>query len=48
MPPWPLRLLAQVEGDLNLIAVLVVAVVGGELGGLLGFKIGTLWGTRLP
>lgn len=35
------------QGNLNLIAVLVVAVVGGELGGLLGFKIGTLWGTQL-
>jgi membrane-associated protein len=35
------------QDNLNIIAVLVIAVIGGELGGLVGFKIGTRWGTQL-
>jgi membrane protein DedA with SNARE-associated domain len=35
------------QGNLNLAAVIVLAVVGGELGGIIGYKIGTRWGTQL-
>jgi membrane protein DedA with SNARE-associated domain len=35
------------QGNLNLAAVIVVAAIAGEVGGLLGFTIGTRWGTQL-
>jgi membrane protein DedA with SNARE-associated domain len=35
------------QGNLNLAAVVVVAAVAGEAGGLLGFTIGNRWGTQL-
>ena len=35
------------QGQLNIAAVLIVAAVGSEVGGLLGFQIGDLWGRAL-
>jgi membrane protein DedA with SNARE-associated domain len=35
------------QGQLNIAAVLIVAAVGSEVGGLLGFQIGDRWGRRL-
>ena len=32
------------QGELNIAAVLIVAVIGNEIGGLLGYKIGDRWG----
>jgi membrane-associated protein len=38
---------AASQGQLNLGAVIVVATVGGEAGGLLGYGVGNRWGRRL-
>jgi len=38
---------AASQGRLNLAAVIVVATVGGEVGGLLGYGVGNRWGRRL-
>ena len=35
------------QGKLNIAAVLIVAVIGNEVGGLLGYKIGDRWGRRI-
>ena len=35
------------QGQLNIAAVLIVAAVGSEVGGLLGFQIGDRWGRQL-
>jgi membrane protein DedA with SNARE-associated domain len=35
------------QGNLNLAAVMVIAVIGGELGGIIGYKVGSRWGTQL-
>ena len=35
------------QGKLNIAAVLIAAVVGNEIGGLLGYKIGDRWGRRI-
>ena len=35
------------QGNLNLDAVIVVSVIGGEAGGLTGYSIGHHWGTQL-
>ena len=35
------------QGQLNIAAVLIVAAVGSEVGGLLGFQIGDRWGRAL-
>jgi membrane protein DedA with SNARE-associated domain len=35
------------QGSLDLTAVIIVSTVAGEAGGLLGYAIGTRWGTRL-
>ena len=35
------------QGELNIAAVLIVAVIGSEIGGLLGYKIGGRWGRRI-
>jgi membrane protein DedA with SNARE-associated domain len=35
------------QGKLNIAAVLIVAVIGNEVGGLLGYKIGDQWGRRI-
>lgn len=35
------------QGNLNLDAVIVVSVIGGEAGGLIGYSIGHHWGTQL-
>jgi membrane protein DedA with SNARE-associated domain len=32
------------QGQLNIAAVLIVAAIGNEVGGLLGFQIGDRWG----
>lgn len=32
------------QGQLNIAAVLIVAAIGNEVGGLLGYKIGDRWG----
>jgi membrane protein DedA with SNARE-associated domain len=39
--------LAASQGALDLAAVIVVATVAGEVGGLLGYAIGVRWGRRL-
>ena len=36
------------QGKLNIAAVLIVAVIGNEVGGLLGYKIGDRWGAADP
>jgi membrane protein DedA with SNARE-associated domain len=38
---------AASQGNLDLVAVIVVAVVAGEIGGLGGYAIGRRWGQRL-
>jgi membrane protein DedA with SNARE-associated domain len=35
------------QGKLNIVAVLLVAAIGCEIGGLCGYKIGDHWGRRL-
>jgi membrane protein DedA with SNARE-associated domain len=35
------------QGKLNIAAVLIVAVIGNEIGGLPGYKIGDRWGRRI-
>lgn len=35
------------QGNLNLAAVIVIAVAAGEVGGLIGYYIGHHWGTQL-
>ena len=35
------------QEKLNIAAVLIVAVIGNEIGGLLGYKIGDRWGRRI-
>lgn len=35
------------QGRLNITAVLIVAVIGNEVGGLLGYQIGDRWGRRI-
>ena len=35
------------QGELNIVAVLIVAAAGNEIGGLLGYKIGDHWGRRI-
>jgi len=35
------------QGKLNIGLVLVVAMVGAEIGGMLGYRIGARWGRRL-
>jgi membrane protein DedA with SNARE-associated domain len=38
---------AASQGQLNLVAVIVVATAGGEAGGLLGYFVGDRWGRQL-
>jgi membrane-associated protein len=38
---------AASQGRLNLAAVIAVATIGGEAGGLLGYGVGNRWGRRL-
>jgi membrane protein DedA with SNARE-associated domain len=38
---------AASQGDLNLVAVVVVSTVAGEVGGLIGYAIGDRWGRVL-
>jgi membrane protein DedA with SNARE-associated domain len=35
------------QGELNVAAVFITAVIGNEIGGLLGYKIGDRWGRRI-
>jgi membrane protein DedA with SNARE-associated domain len=35
------------QGQLNIAAVLIVAAIGSEIGGLLGYQIGDRWGRQL-
>jgi membrane protein DedA with SNARE-associated domain len=35
------------QGNLNLVAVLIIAAVAGEIGGLLGYRVGDRWGRRI-
>jgi membrane protein DedA with SNARE-associated domain len=35
------------QGELDIAAVLIIAVIGDEIGGLLGYKIGDRWGRRI-
>ncbi|HXZ77501.1 MAG TPA: hypothetical protein VEH31_42430 [Streptosporangiaceae bacterium] len=35
------------QGELNIVAVLIVAALGAEAGGLIGYAIGARWGRRL-
>jgi membrane-associated protein len=35
------------QGELNIVAVLIVAALGAEAGGLIGYGIGARWGRRL-
>ena len=35
------------QGQLNIAAVLIVAAIGNEVGGLLGYQIGDRWGRPL-
>ena len=35
------------QGKLNIAAALIAAVIGNEVGGLLGYKIGDRWGRRI-
>jgi undecaprenyl-diphosphatase len=39
--------LAASQGNLNLAAVVIIGTVGGEIGGLLGYYVGTRWGNAL-
>jgi membrane protein DedA with SNARE-associated domain len=39
--------LAASQGTLDLAAVIIVATMGGEVGGLVGYRIGFLWGRQL-
>ena len=38
---------AASQGKMNLDAVIVVSTVAGEVGGLIGYAIGTRWGRQL-
>src|SRR4051794_3967403 len=38
---------AASQGSLDLVAVIVVATVAGEIGGLVGYDIGYRWGRQL-
>ena len=38
---------AASQGNLNLALVVVLSVIGGELGGMLGYYIGNRWGSQL-
>jgi membrane protein DedA with SNARE-associated domain len=38
---------AASQGQLDIVAVLIVATLAGELGGLLGYSVGDHWGRRL-
>ena len=38
---------AASQGELNLVAVVLVATAGGEAGGLLGYGVGNRWGRQL-
>jgi membrane protein DedA with SNARE-associated domain len=35
------------QGNLNLTAVIVIGAIGGEVGGLVGYYVGTRWGNAL-
>ena len=35
------------QGNLNLVAVIVVSVIAGEVGGLIGYYIGLHWGSQI-
>ena len=35
------------HGELNIVLVLIVAALGAEAGGLIGYAIGARWGRRL-
>ena len=35
------------QGKLNIAAVFIIAVIGDEIGGLLGYKLGDRWGRRI-
>ena len=35
------------QGNLDLSAVIVIGAIGGEIGGLLGYYVGTRWGSAL-
>lgn len=35
------------QGNLNLAAVIVIGAIGGEVGGLIGYYVGTRWGSAL-
>jgi len=35
------------QGNLNLVAVIVIASIAGEVGGLIGYRIGIHWGLQL-
>ncbi len=35
------------QGNLNLTAVIVIGAIGGEAGGLIGYYVGTRWGSAL-
>jgi membrane protein DedA with SNARE-associated domain len=39
--------LAASQGRLNLVAVLLLSIAGGEVGGLIGYRIGVRWGRVL-
>lgn len=39
--------IAASQGQLNLVAVIVVATIAGEVGGLIGYAIGFRWGRQL-
>jgi len=38
---------AASQGQLNLVAVIVVATIAGEVGGLIGYAVGFRWGRRI-
>jgi membrane-associated protein len=42
----PAAVLAS-QGKLNIVLVLIVAALGAEAGGLIGYAIGARWGRRL-
>jgi membrane protein DedA with SNARE-associated domain len=35
------------QGNLNLVAVIVIAATAGEVGGIIGYEVGDRWGRRL-
>ena len=35
------------QGNLNLTAVIIIGTIGGEVGGLIGYYVGTRWGNAL-